>query len=306
MRFIAFSCFLDYFDAISCVCLIPIWAHRMAKKRAFSQVPTQPAGSHADWKGRSVALVTGASRGIGREYATVLARHGFDVVLVARDVDRLASVARELENGYAVRTLVLVMDLSRPNGAHDVYKRCEEKGIVPEILINNAGFGQYSPFAKVTREEHVEMLHVNVMTPLVLTSLFLPAMIERRKGFVQNVASTAGFQPGPIMANYYATKSYLISLSVALAEELAGTGVAVSVLCPGPTRTEFHARAGMSHTRAASFAISSARRVAEHGYREMMSGKTIIVPGIINKIGSVGVRLLPLLVAAKIVKRLHR
>lgn len=297
---------VDYFDAASCVCLIPLRAHRMAKKRAFSPVPRQPASAQADWKGRSVALVTGASSGIGREYATVLARHRHDVVLVARDIDRLASLARELEHGYGIRALVVPVDLARPDGAHKVYGRCAEQGIMPEILINNAGFGQYSPFAQITHGDHVDMLHVNVMTPLSLTRLFLPAMIERRRGFVQNVASTAGFQPGPMMANHYATKSHLLSLSAALAEEVDGTGVSVSVLCPGPTRTEFHARAGMSHTRAASLAFASALEVAESGYRGMVTGKTIIVPGILNKIGAAGVRLLPLLVAAKIVKRLHR
>ncbi len=228
------------------------------------------------------------------------------MVLAARDGGRLESLARGIEELHAVRTLPLTVDLGSADGARQLYEECTRRAIVPEILINNAGFALYGPAVESPIKRNIEMLNVNVVTPFVLTRLFLPAMCQRRRGRVLNVASTAGFQPGPNMANYYATKAYVISLSIALAEEVRTSGVSVSVLCPGPTRTEFHERAGITHTAAASVAFLSARQVAERGLRAMERGKPIIVPGVLNALGSVGVRVLPLSGAAKIIKRLHQ
>lgn len=278
----------------------------MAKKTASVRSRRRPVPESAHWSECRTAVITGASSGIGREFALLLAQHGYDLVLVARDLERLASLARGIEELQGRQTLVLPIDLASPAGVGKVYTQCAQRSIVPEILINNAGFALYGPFVESDLADHRSMLQVNVLTPVELTRLFLPAMLERRRGYVLNVASTAGFQPGPKMANYYATKSYVIALSVALAQEVKGSGVSVSVLCPGPTKTEFHSRAGIRHTPVAALAFTSARAVAETGYREMLKHKTIIIPGALNKIGAAGVRLLPLTLAAQIVKRLHQ
>lgn len=278
----------------------------MAKKIATSHLRQRRTGSSVDWSDRSTAVVTGASSGIGREFALLLAGQGHDVVLVARDAKRLGSIARGIKELHGVRTLVVPIDLGRPGSAEELYDRCARHAIVPDVLINNAGFALYGALCESALSQNLAMLRVNVMTPFVLTRLFLPAMIARGRGSVLNIASTAGFQPGPKMANYYATKSYVIALTVALAEEVRDSGITVSVLCPGPTRTAFHDRAGIQHTQMASLAFTSPRLVAEAGLQGLVKKKTIIVPGTLNKISAVGVRLLPLSLAAKIVQRLHR
>jgi uncharacterized protein len=278
----------------------------MAKKKVRPRSRLKTPATTSQWKEHPTAVVTGASSGIGREFALLLAEREFDLVLVGRDTDRLTSVAQTIKGLHSRQPLVLSIDLGLPGAAEKIYAACAKRSIVPEILINNAGFGLSGPFVRSTPVRHLEMLHVNVVSLVHLTRLFLPSMLERRRGYVLNVASTAGFQPGPLMASYYASKAYVISLSVALAREVKGSGVMVSVLCPGPTKTEFQQRAEIEHTKAATMAFISARRVAEIGYRKMLLGKTVIIPGTLNKIGSVGVRLLPLSLAARIVERLHQ
>lgn len=277
----------------------------MAKKKARRGARSDVAKA-SRWRDRPIAIVTGASSGIGREFALLLAHQGFDLVCVGRDAERLSSLARGIEEIHGRLTLVLPVDLGQKEGARTVYDECQRRAIVPEVLINNAGVGMYGPFVERPLDEHERMIYVNVMSALTLTRLFLPLMIERRRGNVLIVASTSGFQPGPLMANYYATKSYLISLGVALARETKGSGVSVSVLCPGPTRTEFHRRSGVRHVPVASLAFLPARKVAEVALSSMRRHKTLIIPGLINKIGSTGVRLLPPAVAAEIVKRFHQ
>jgi short-subunit dehydrogenase len=274
----------------------------MAKKKARPGAQS----SVLEWHDRPVALVTGASSGIGREFSLILAHQGFDLVVVGRDRKRLSLLSAAVRELHGRQALVLALDLADPKSPQKIFRECQRRSIVPEILVNNAGAALYGPFARAGLDENVGLIYLNVMTPVSLTRLFLPSMLERGRGYVLLVASTAGFQPGPFMANYYATKSYLIAFGVALAKETKGSGVSVSVLCPGPTETEFHRRAGIRHTRAAAMAFLPARKVAERAYREMLQHKTIIIPGLLNKIGSAGSRHLPLSVSAEIVKHLHR
>lgn len=278
----------------------------MAKKLTHPHTRQAPAETEPGWSGRPAAVVTGASSGIGRELALLIAQGGCDVVLIGKDPERLASLDRMLHHRYGRESIILPIDLSRPTGAQEVYDQCSRLSIVPEILVNNAGYGLYGPFADLGTDAQLGMIQLNITTLTHLTRLFLPEMIARHRGFVLNVASTAAFQPGPLMAGYYASKSYVVSLTIALAQELKGSGVTASVLCPGPTRTEFHQRAGMKHTRVGSVAFTSARDVAKAGYEGLLKRKTVIIPGFFNKVGALGVRLLPMTLAAKLVRQLHQ
>jgi len=265
-----------------------------------------PAATKASEAGHRSAVVTGASSGIGRELALLIAERGFDLVLVARDRERLNSLARAVKEHHGRQSVILPIDLTTQTGAQRVFEQCSRRSIVPEIVVNNAGYGLFGAFADLGTDEQLEMIQLNITTLTHLTRLFLPEMIRRRNGFILNVASTAAFQPGPLMAGYYASKSYVVSLTIALAQELKGSGVSVSVLCPGPTRTEFHARAGMKHARIGAMAFMSAHEVAKAGIAQMLRHKTVIIPGFLNKVAAIGVRFLPMALAARLVERLHQ
>ena len=187
------------------------------------------------------ALITGASSGIGLELAKLFARDGYELVLVARRVERLEELGRELTQRHGVRCHTISVDLAQPDAAAEIVRRLEGAGPAVDVLVNNAGFGVLGPLATTEPETAGRMIRVNIEALTQLTRALLPGMLARRRGRILNVASTAGFAPGPLMAVYYATKAYVISFSEALAEELRGTGVTVTVLCPGPTRTEFQA-----------------------------------------------------------------
>lgn len=278
----------------------------MARNLTLSRSRKKPVAVEVNWADRKTAVVTGASTGIGRELAHVLAEHGFDLVIIARDRERLGSLAEAIKNHHNRECIILPIDLTSRTGAREVYEQCSRRSIVPEVLVNNAGYGLFGPLASLGIDEQLGMIQLNITTLTHLARLFLPEMIGRRKGFVLNVASTAAFQPGPLMAAYYASKSFVVSLTIALAQELKGSGVSASVLCPGPTRTEFHERAGVKHTRLGSIAFMTARNVAETGIEQLLKGKTLIIPGFLNKVGAIGVRLLPMALAAQLVKQAHQ
>jgi len=278
----------------------------MAKKLTDSRSRGIPVATEASRAERKTAIVTGASSGIGRELALLIAERGFDLVLIGRDSERLGSLAQAIKNHHNRESTILPIDLASQTGAREVYEQCSRRSILPEILVNNAGYGLFGPFASLGIDEQLGMIQLNITTLTHLTRLFLPEMIRRRQGFVLNVASTAAFQPGPLMAAYYASKSYVVSLTIALAQELKGSGVSVSVLCPGPTKTEFHRRAGVKHTQVGNMAFMSARDVAESGIVQLLKGKTVIIPGFLNKVGAIGGRLLPMALAAQLVKQLHQ
>jgi short-subunit dehydrogenase len=255
---------------------------------------------------KETALVTGASGGIGEDLARLIAAGGRDLVLLARSTDKLSALAGELTRAHKVAVTVLPADLSLPDAAARVARELADRQITVDILVNNAGFGTSGAFARGDSQELLRMLHVNILALTMLTRELLPAMLERRRGRVLNVASIAAFQPGPFMAGYYATKAYVLSLSEALSVETAGTGVTVTCLCPGPTHTGFQERAGMQKTRVFKvLRVMRSADVAREGYDAMMAGRSIVIPGLMNKITVQSVRVTPRAVVARIVKALN-
>src|SRR5271156_1552208 len=198
---------------------------------------------------RQTALITGASFGIGSEFARIFAREGYNLVLVARSADKLRQLASELEKAHGTRSLILAADLTEPGASAYVLDQTTRADIQVDVLVNNAGFGQYGLFVEKDLEECLPQIQLNVTTLTHLTRLYLPAMVGRQSGRILNVASTAAFQPGPLMAVYFATKAYVLYLSEALSNELQETGVTVTCLCPGPTATEFQERAKIAGIR---------------------------------------------------------
>ncbi len=232
---------------------------------------------------KKVALMTGASSGIGAELARVHAEHGGDLIVVARRRERLESLKAELEAAHGVTVHVLPKDLARPQAPEQIYDEVRSLGVTVDYLVNNAGFGYRGFFHKQDWATNEAMIKLNILALAALTRRFLPDMVARHSGRILNLGSTAGFLPGPLNAVYYASKAFVISFSEAIANELRHTGVTVTVLCPGPTQSEFTRIAQMSDTNLTRM-LASARRVAEAGYEAMLRGKTVIVPGLANRI----------------------
>src|ERR1700679_2718826 len=242
---------------------------------------------------RRTALITGASFGIGLELTRIFAREGYNLVVVARTADKLRQLASELEKAHGTRSLILAIDLTDPGAPAYVLDQTTRADIQIEVLVNNAGFGQYGLFVENDLEECLRQIQLNVTTLTHLTRLYLPAKIERSWGGILNVASTAAFQPGPLMAVYFATKAYVLHFSEALGNELKGTGVTVTCLCPGATATEFHKRANATGMRLLGFGSMDARTVAEDGYRALVARKPVIISGFKNWLLAQSVRLSP-------------
>jgi short-subunit dehydrogenase len=253
---------------------------------------------------RKVALVTGASSGIGLELAKLLAAAGHDLVLVARREPELRSLAMKLEAELGTRTQIVVTDLAQPGAATKLAKSLNDAGIELEILINNAGFGVHGPFVRTDMQTELDMIQVNIVALTELCKQVIPGMVARGRGCVVNVASTAAFQPGPLMAVYYASKSYVLSLSEALAVELEGTGVTVIALCPGPTASGFQAAAGIGESKLARRLPSSAE-VAAVGMRAIERGTTVAIAGTRNWWLVQSLRLLPRKLVARMVRRIQ-
>jgi uncharacterized protein len=253
------------------------------------------------------ALITGASSGIGLELASVAARDRHDLVLVARNRERLESIGRGLAEEYGVHVSVLEKDLARSTCAAELESELSGRGIAVDVLVNNAGFGVYGFFADTRIEDEIEMIDVNVSAVTRLTKAFLPGMLERRRGGILNVASTAAFQPGPIMAVYYATKAYVLSFTEALASETAGTGVAVTALCPGPTRTGFQSRAGFKPIPLLKGPLfgNNAAEVARAGWEGLQRGRRVVVPGMTNKLLVQAERVTPRRVVTAVIRKLQ-
>ena len=226
------------------------------------------------------AIVTGASSGLGVEFARLLAADGYNVVLVARSVDKLEALAGELRLQYGITADVFGQDL----GAHDAAARIVAAVPDCDVLVNNAGFASNGAFATLDPARVDEEVAVDIVSLTQLTRAYLPGMLARGSGRVLNVASTASFLPGPFMAVYYAAKAYVRSFSEALWEETRGSGVTVTCLCPGATATGFVKRAGMEKTMLMHLPLADAVSVAKAGYRGMMRGKRMVIPGITNRI----------------------
>lgn len=252
------------------------------------------------------ALVTGASGGIGEDLARLLAAGGCNLVLLARSTARLEALAEELARPGHVSPAVLTADLSRPEAPREIVDELNRRKISIGILVNNAGFGTAGPFVQDDPDEQVRELHVNVVALTQLTRLLLPGMLARKHGRILNVASTAAFQPGPLMAVYYASKAYVLSLSEALSNETAGSGVTVTCLCPGPTTTGFQERAKMQKTRLVNVRkMMDSADVARAGYDGMMAGRSLVIPGALNKIVAHSVRFMPRQVVTRVVRSLN-
>jgi short-subunit dehydrogenase len=241
---------------------------------------------------RPITLITGASAGIGVELAREFARNGHALALVARRKDRLNALADEIGLSGGHKPIVIAADLLERNAVREIAQVLEAMGAEPQYVVNNAGFGLVGVAAHLDRAEQTAMVDLNVRSLTDLSLAFVDSM-ARHRGGLMNVGSMAGFLPGPGMAVYYATKAYVLSLSEALHSEFKHRGVKVTVLCPGPVPTEFAARAGIKEGLAPGFLTQSVIAVARAGYRGLMSGRRVVVPGLVNKLVALAIRMIP-------------
>lgn len=239
------------------------------------------------------ALITGSSNGIGYELAKVHAEKGGNLVLVSRSKNKLDELKKELEEKHNIKVYTIRKDLSVQGSAKEVYDELEQQNIQVNYLINNAGVGCIGLFAESEWERQEKMINLNIISLTHLTRLFLTDMIKQGSGKIMNVASTASFQPGPTMAVYFATKAYVLSFSEALNNEVRGSGLTVTALCPGSTESGFHAAAISDNRQLKSRKLPSSRHIAEYGYRAMMKGKSVAIPGLKNQIMATSIRFLP-------------
>jgi uncharacterized protein len=240
------------------------------------------------------ALITGASAGLGYEFAKLFARDEYNLVLVARSGPKLDELGEQLRQRHGISVKTIPLDLGLPRAAQDLFEETQRAGVHVDILVNNAGYGKSGEFAAIPLEEEYGQIQLNVTALTLLTKLYLGPMLERRSGKIMNVASTAAFQPGPLMAVYYATKAYVLSFSEAIADELRNSGVQVTCFCPGATLTEFQKRAETENSRLfKQLAPMDAKTVAEDGYRALMAGKRLTISGFKNWLVAESVRFAP-------------
>ncbi|MEY4916735.1 MAG: hypothetical protein RL616_648 [Verrucomicrobiota bacterium] len=238
-------------------------------------------------------LITGASSGIGLELARCFAAEKSNLVLVARNRDALEKLASELRQQHGITIHVSIADLSKPESAQNLFNELKGRGLTVDVLVNNAGFGLHGEFTELPLARQLEIIHVNITALVELTGLFLPPMIHRKSGGILNVGSVAGFLPGPHMAVYYASKAFVLSYSEALHEELRGTGVSVTNLCPGPTESNFSQVARSHHVRKAQAKKMTAVEVARIGHADFRSGIHLSVPGAGNNFLTLAAKFLP-------------
>ena len=243
--------------------------------------------------GKHRALITGGSVGIGAALADVFAAHGHDLILVSRNREKLEGRGRAIHDQFGVDVICLPEDLTDPQGPRRLHEAVTARSLDVQYLVNNAGVGLYGKFATTDLDAELKMIQLNVTSVVDLTKRFLPSMVARRSGRIMNVASMAAFVPGPWMSVYYATKAFLLSFSQAIDYELKPNGVTVTTLCPGPTESEFKAGAGMERSRLFAAFVMDAPRVARVGYRAMMKGKAVAIPGLRNKLIPVATRITP-------------
>lgn len=250
------------------------------------------------------ALITGGASGLGYELALLLAKDGYNLVLIDIDAEKLQEVKQGIETDFTVNVQIYAKDLSVVNISEEIM--LELKGLPIDVLVNNAGFGLFGSFWETDWEREKQMLHLHVITTTHLTKLVLKDMIQRGSGKILNLSSLAAFQPGPLMSLYYATKGYILSFSEAIANELKGTGVTVTALCPGPTKTSFQkVVSNASSENKITFNMANAKEVAAYGYKAMNKGKVYAIPGKFNKLLATLPRFIPRNTAATIVKRIQ-
>ncbi len=248
-------------------------------------------------------LITGASGGIGYEFAHIFAEHKYNLVLVARNESRLLEIKEEISTKYGVNVNIFAKDLSVISGIDEIYNSLNNENISINVLINNAGFGEFGFFKDIDWTKEQQMINLNILALTYLTKLFMKDMISAGEGKILNLASTAAFQPGPLMAVYFATKAYVLSFSEAIANELKGTGVTVTALCPGPTESGFAKAASAQETKLfKNKRIPSSKEVALFGFNALMKGKTVVIHGLLNKIMAFSIRLTPRKLVTMIVR----
>ena len=251
------------------------------------------------------ALITGASSGIGLELAKEFAKNSIDVVLVARNETRLNEIARELSTQYGIRVFVMAIDLSKPDAAAEIFQRVKKENLFIEYLINNAGFGDFGMFCDSDWKKLESMISLNITTLTRFCRLFIGEMKELKQGRIMNVASTAAFQPGPLMAVYYATKAYVLSFSGAISNELKDYGITVTALCPGPTLSGFWDAAVANDSKLVKWKkMPTSAEVAAYGYKAMMKGRSIAIHGCMNRIMVLSVRFSPRKMVIAIVRKM--
>ncbi len=245
---------------------------------------------------KRTALVTGASSGIGYELAKVIAKDGHDLVLVARTKKKLDELAKNLRKEFGIKVKVLLKDLSQPNAAQEIFETLQSESYSIDILINNAGLGAHGKFIETASAQDTQMLQVNIVALTELTKCFLPAMIDQKWGRVMNVASVASFMPSPHLAVYAATKAYVLSFSEGINEELRGTGVSITAVCPGVTQTNFFETANVSADNVMRFGnllVQSAEEVAKSGYQALKAGKSVHITGLLNNLSVNSMQFVP-------------
>lgn len=249
------------------------------------------------------ALITGASGGIGMELAKEFAKDNKDLILVARSEAKLQELATQFHAQFGVAVHILVKDLSNYSSAKEIAEWCAQKNIAVDYLVNNAGFGDFGFFHESDWAKQEQMINLNITTLTYLTRLFLPAMVQRKYGRILNVASTAAFQPGPTMSVYYATKAYVLHFSEAISNELKGTGVTVTALCPGATESDFQNKAAMQESKLVKGKkLPGSAEVAAYGYRSMKKGKVVAIHGIMNYLLANSIRFAPRALVLKLVR----
>lgn len=241
----------------------------------------------------NTALITGSTSGIGEAFTNILAKEGFNLVLVSRDLEKLNVQKKKLSQIFRISAYIIPYDLEQPNAANFIYQRTQDLGVQIDFLINNAGFNEYGNFLSTDRKKEREMIELHTVFPTEMMKLFVPGMVHRKKGRVLNVGSTGSFISCPRDAVYAATKSYILSVSKAIAAELKGTGVSITALCPGSTNTEFAKKAGMEKTLLFKLFVMRSEAVAKIGYHAAMNGRVKVVPGFYNKLLVLSSRLLP-------------
>jgi uncharacterized protein len=250
-------------------------------------------------------LITGASSGIGLELARIFAAAKYRLILTSRNVDALQRLAQECRRASGLDAVVIPADLSHPDGPQKILDEIRMQSLPVDVLVNNAGFGTHGKFWEIPTEKELGLVQVNITALVQLTHALLPGMVARRNGRILNVASTAAYQPGPLMANYYASKSYVLSFSQALSNELRGSGVTVTALCPGPTLTNFQSTAGLAMSRLFKMTGMSAQQVAQAGYNALMRRKRVCIPGFNNRLLALGSKLLPTSFVLPITRKLN-
>lgn len=255
--------------------------------------------------GTRYALITGATSGIGNGFAQLFARDGVNLVIVARNEQRLEAVRRELEQRHAIEVFVIARDLSVPGASAEIFEILAKRGIVPSILVNNAGFNVYGRFEDSDFDAEKRMIALHVVAVTEMTKLFLRRRCRRADNRILNVASIAGMVPGPMVSVHFATRAYILSFSLALADEHRGSDVRVTCLCPGPTRSAFFGRAGMDNVRLASgrpIPLMDAKTVAAAGYDALEKRKVMVVPGYRNKVLAFMARIAPRTIAVRVTR----